>query len=315
MDIKGLIEGIIYDLANNIPLSSVVSKIQVVSKLIKNDTFKSWIENEFIYGYSSNLQLPDYRQIWATNVKASFLHHQGFGRILQYSHFDVPIANLGTDSYQKTMSISFKETVSALEQILIENKKNLTISLTAYEKLLVQKNILIDCEISTIYKEISRYDLQNIINTAKAKLLDIFIELNETVFDNELNFNKMERKDKISQIVNQTINTGVYIGENSKAHIQDSTVVGGTENNVKFSNDFQKDIMDLVNKIEEISKDIEIDREDIAFEISKIKLALDKGESTKLIKSAFNAIKGVASNVAANGITDLLNNTLPNIKF
>lgn len=60
---------------------------------------------------------------------------------------------------------------------------------------------------------------------------------------------------------------------------------------------------------------MEVDRDDIAFEISKIKLQLEKGESPKLIKSAFNAIKGIASSVAADQITEVINQSLPNISF
>ena len=60
--------------------------------------------------------------------------------------------------------------------------------------------------------------------------MDLFLELNEMVFNNEINFNVMEKK-KISQIVNQTINTGVYISDNSNANIQNSNIIGGSQNN------------------------------------------------------------------------------------
>ena len=77
--------------------------------------------------------------------------------------------------------------------------------------------------------------------------------------------------------------------------------------------------MELTEKIENLAEDVEIDRDDIAFEISKIKIALEKEDSPKLIKSAFNAIKGItasiAGNVAANEITEVINHSLPNINF
>ena len=40
MDIKKLIEDVIYDLANNEPLSKIVAKLQVISKLLKNEQQK-----------------------------------------------------------------------------------------------------------------------------------------------------------------------------------------------------------------------------------------------------------------------------------
>ncbi|WP_241331344.1 AbiTii domain-containing protein [Chryseobacterium arthrosphaerae] len=315
MNIKKLIESVIYQLANNEQVSSIVPKLQVISKLLKNEEFKSWIDNEFIYGYSEESEIPDYRNISIPTIVASFLHHQGFGRILKYSNFEIPIINLGIENYREISNISVRQTVFAIDRILTENKGDLHLSLTQYEKLLIQKKILQDCEISQIYKMISRECFLNIISKAKAKLLDMFLELNETVFENELNFNVMEKKEEISQIVNHTINTGVYIADNSTATISDSNVLGGTNNHVSFSPDFKKQILELTEKIEELSKDVEIDRDDIAFEISKIKLEVEKGGSPKLIKSAFNAIKGIASSVAADQITEVLNQSLPNISF
>ena len=315
MDVKTLIESAIYQLANNEPMSELVPKLQVISKLLKNEQFKSWVESEFIYGYAEESEVPDYREISMSSVKASFLHHQGFGRILQYTNFEVPIINLGIEHYNEIANFTVRQTVFSIDRILAENEGNIHLTLTQYEKVLIQRKILDNCEISTITKIFSREYFLNIISKAKAKLLDIFLELNETVFGNEINFNVMEKKEEISQVVNHTINTGVYVSENSTANISDSNVLGGANNQFSFSQDFKKQVLELTEKIEELSKDVEIDRDDIAFEISKIKLSLEKEESPKIIKSAFNAIKGIANAVAANEITELLNQNLPNINF
>ena len=319
MDIKKLIEDVIYDLANNESLAAVVTKLQVIAKLLKNKELQLWIENEFIYGYKNVEEVPDYRKINVSNVKASFLLHQGFGRMMQYTNWDVPISNLGMEHYSDFMNIKVQQTVFSIDQILCENEGNIHLSLTAYEKLLVQQKILDNCEISNINKIVSRQCFLNIVNTAKAKLLDLFLELNETVFNNEINFNVMDKKEEISQIVNHTINTGVYVSENSTANIHHSNVAGGSHNQIHFSADFKEKVLELTEKIENLAEDVEIDRDDIAFEISKIKIALEKEDSPKFIKSAFNAIKGItasiAGNVAANEITEVINHSLPNINF
>ncbi|WP_313101558.1 hypothetical protein [Epilithonimonas sp.] len=315
MDVKKLIEDVISHLAENDSLSVVVPKLQVISKLLKNEKLQLWIESEFIYGYKDNQDIPDYRKIFVSNVKASFLLHQGFGKMMQYTNWDVPISNLGMDHYREFMNLEVKQTVFAVERILDENEGNIHLSLTAYEKLLVQQKILDNCEISNIYKVVSRTYFLDIVSTTKAKLLDLFLELNESIFNNEINFNVMEKKEKISQIVNHTINTGVYVADGSTANIQNSNVVGGSQNEVHLSEEFKDQVLALAEKIEELAKDVETDREDIAFEISKIKLGLQKDESPKLIKSAFNAIKGIASSIAANEITEVINNSLPNINF
>ena len=204
-------------------------------------------------------------------------------------------------------------TLDEHKTILSENEGNLHLHLNNYEKLQIQNKILTDCEISSIHKILPRHTFQEVINKTKAKLLDLFLELNETVFNNEINFNVMEKKKEISQIVNHTINTGIYISDNSSANIQNSNIIGGSQNN--FSEDFKKNVLELTEKIERLAEDIEVDRDDIAFEISKIKLELQKEESPQLIKSAFNAIKGIASNVAANEISDVINQGFQNINF
>lgn len=315
MDIKSLIEDIIVGMANNEPLANLVSKIQVVSKLLKNDEFKTWVDNEFIYGYNAKSDLPEYRNINVLAVKASFVQHLGLGRMMQYTNFEVPILNLGSDKYKEVMQIPFKETIVALDQMMLQQKGNIHYSLNGYEKYLIQQKILQDCEVSNIYKIISRYSITNIIDQAKAKLLDTFIELNDSVFNNEIDFNLMEKKEDIAKIVHQTINTGVYISDNSSANIQDTNIIGGSNNNTQFNENFEKDVLNLTAKIEELAKDLDDERDDIAFEICKIKLALEKKESPKIIKSAFNAIKGIVTNVVSTEITDLLTTELPKINF
>ena len=319
MDVKKLIEDVISHLAENDSLSLIVPKLQVIAKLLKNEELKSWIDSEFIYGYKDDSEVPDYRKISVSNVKASFLHHQGFRGIMQYTNCDVPISNLGLEHYADFMDLEVKQTVFAIEQILKDNEGDLNISLTAYEKLLVQRKILTNCEISSIYKQVSRTCFSDIISTTKAKLLDVFLELNENIFDNKLNFNVMEKKDKISKIVNNTINTGIYVGESSTANVDNSNIVGGTKNEVHFSNESKTQILELLSKIEELSADVDRDRDDIAYEVAKIRLSLENNEKPSVIKSAFNAIKGITSgiveNVAATEITELINHTLPNINF
>lgn len=319
MDVKKLIEDVISHLAENDSLSLIVPKLQVIAKLLKNEDLKLWIENEFIYGYKEEKEVPDFRKISGLIVKASFLEYHGLGKILQRSHFEIPIANLGTEVYEKITNILVQYTVFEIEQILKENKGDIHLGLNHYEKLLIQNGILQGCEISQIYKVVSRGCFQSIINTSKAKLLDLFLELNESIFNNEINFSVMEKKDQITQIVNKTINTGVYLESNSTAIVENSNILGGTKNTMNLSSEFKTQVLELLKKVEELSEDVDEDRDDIAYEVAKIKLSLEKDDNPSVIKSAFNAIKGITSsiagNLAANKITDIINNTLPFINF
>lgn len=313
MDIKKLIESAISQLAYNESIASMVAKLQVISKLLKNEEFESWVNTEFINGYDIS-KVPEYRKVNVSSVIATFVSYQR-GRCMHYTNSEIPIINLGIELHDKITNVSIIQTVTSIDQILMDNRGDIHLALSQYEKLLVQHKILKNCDIMEISKVVPREYFLEIVSTAKTELLNVFLELNEIMFENELNFNIMEKKDEISQIVNHTINTGVYVTESATANINNSNVFGGTENSISFSDNFKNEVMELTEKIEELSKDVEVDRDDIAFEISKIRIQLEKGESPKLIKSAFNAIKGIASSVAADQISEVLNQSLPKISF
>ena len=97
-------------------------KLQVIAKLLKNEEFKSWVHNEYINGYDEEVNVPEYRNINIISIIASFTQHQGFGRIMQYSNFEVPIINLGIQKYNEIANITIRHTVLALDTILIESK-------------------------------------------------------------------------------------------------------------------------------------------------------------------------------------------------
>ena len=65
-------------------------------------------------------------------------------------------------------------------------------------------------------------------------------------------------------------------------------------------------LREIADQIEVLSVDVEADRESIAEEVAKIRIELDGKKNPKIIRSAFNAIKGILVGVAANKITDLI---------
>lgn len=73
MNIKQLIEDVITNLANNSPLESVSSKVQVISRLLKNDKFKKWVDCEFVYGYKFEDEIPNYRVLYIIGVQADYI--------------------------------------------------------------------------------------------------------------------------------------------------------------------------------------------------------------------------------------------------
>ena len=313
INVKKLIEEVISDLANNESICMVSNKVQIISRLLKNQIFTDWVNSEFVNGYVDISTIPKYRESTITGVYADFITPHGFG-MMQYKNTEIPIANLGSTKYEQVAKVKVKDPLPIIQNALEGKKEDIAYSLTPYEIQMIQ-SIMPDCQIMQIHKIVSRQFFERIIQTAKNTLIDVFMEFNDSIFNKEINFNVMNKERKIASIVNKTINTGVYVEEKGTANINDSTIFGGNFKSVTFNMKAREELKIITDKIEELAHDIEFDREDLVAEVVKIKMELDSQyQQPKVIKSAFNAIKGIAIGVAANRVTTLVDSALEILK-
>lgn len=313
INVKKLIEEVISDLANNESICMVSNKVQIISRLLKNRKFTDWVNSEFVNGYEDKATLPKYRKSTITGVYADFIVPHGF-RMMQYKNTEIPIANLGRKNYEQITMVKIKDSLSIIQSALEGKREDIAYSLTPYEIRMIQ-SIMPDCQIMQIHKIVSRQFFERIIQTAKNTLIDVFMEFNDSLFNKEINFNVMNKEREIASIVNKTINTGVYVEEKGTANINDSTIFGGNFNSVTFNMKAREELKVITDKIEELAHDIDFDREDLVTEIVRIRMELDNQyQQPKVIKSAFNAIKGIVIGVAANRITTLVDSALEILK-
>ena len=313
INVKKLIEEVISDLANNESICMVSNKVQIISRLLKNKKFTDWVNSEFVNGYEDKATLPKYRKSTITGVYADFIVPHGFG-MMQYKNTEIPIANLGRKNYEQITMVKIKDSLSIIQSALEGKREDIAYSLTPYEIRMIQ-SIMPDCQIMQIHKIVSRQFFERIIQTAKNTLIDVFMEFNDSLFNKEINFNVMNKEREIASIVNKTINTGVYVEEKGTANINDSTIFGGNFNSVTFNMKAREELKVITDKIEELAHDIDFDREDLVTEIVRIRMELDNQyQQPKVIKSAFNAIKGIVIGVAANRITTLVDSALEILK-
>ena len=304
MDVKKLIEDVITDLANNCTLDSVSSKVQVISRILKNDRFRKWVDCEFVHGYKSDEEAPKYRTMYIAGVRASYVAPAGFGSIVKYTNQQIPIENLGVERYKKIAKIYVWDTVSIIQNA-IKPDEDIHLAVGPHESADIQE-VLGHCQIMSMYKVVSGQQYQRIIDKTKAMLIDFFLELNETVLDNEIDFNVMTKKNDIERIVNNTIYAGVVnTGEGSVA-ISDSTVIGGKDNQISISSDIRQQLNSIVGQIETLAQEIDDDRTDIADAIIEIKKELEaKSINSRPLRLAFYAIKGAISGLADSAIETL----------
>ena len=304
MNVKKLIEDVITALANNCPLDSVSSKVQVISRLLKNDRFRKWVDCEFVHGYKSDEETPEYRTMYIAGVRASYVAPAGFGSIVKYTNQQIPIENLGAERYKKIAKIYVWDTVSIIQNAIKPNE-DIHLAVGPHESADIQE-VLGHCQIMNMYKVVSSQQYQRIVDKTKAILIDFFLELNDTVLDNEIDFNVMTKKNDIERVVNNTIYAGVVNTGEGSVVISDSTVIGGKDNQVSVSSDVKQQLNAIVSQIEALAQEVDDDRTDIAEAIIAVKEELKEDNIlTTPLRLAFNAIKGAISGLADTGIEKL----------
>lgn len=315
LNLKSTIESIIEDLSNNRDIREFALKIQMVANKLKNPEFSVWVKNE-LEGYGDVKNLPPHRLL-STHILATVAVSQGFGGIMTMKNHRMPLSTLGdTDVIKMLTTVRVVDSVIALEErTKIEIKKNSTFgcALNEWEILQISK-IYENSVINSAHKVIDITDFKNIIYKFKSTLLEIFMEFDEKIFNDELNFDVMTKRQEIKKVVNQTINAGQCFN-NSSVILNDSPITMGDNNTVSISNQRKEELKGIIDKIETLSKNIESDREDIATEVAKIRLELDNTiQRPKVLRSAFNSLKGISTGIAANFLTPIIDEALSKLQ-
>ena len=285
MDIKTLIEEVLLDLANNKSLTEVSSKIQIIVRLLGDEKLKLWYSCEFITGYN-NQELPDYRISKAADIKANYLVHQGFG-VLQISNQSVPVANLGKEKYNEIMTARFSETISSIIDY-IRHPKEIAMSLSPYEQGLVQ-NVLGEAQIQNVYKVLSPSTFQTIIDTVQGRIIDMFMDLNEKVFNGELDLKSSTAKKEIQQVVTNNITAGIVQTGSGTIVTSNSTIGVTIEQTLPVAT--MKKLSSLADEIEKVLKDSDGVVGEITKDIDDIKTELSKqNPNICFLKKSFKAL-------------------------
>lgn len=313
VEVKKIIEEVINDLANNFDIKDITLKVQIISKLLKNEEFSKWVNSEFIDGYKSTEGLPTYR-ILNNFFKATIHVNNGYGIII-YSNYILPIESLDRAIYKSFSTTPVLDNITTIQNIINRNDHEICCYVNANEKYHLQK-LFEQGEIYTCQRVIPKISFISIIDKIKSKLLDIFMDLDGKLFDNELEFDVMKKKEEIASIINNNINAAVYVAQNSTANISDSNIIIGNSNNITINNKDKLLIEDILKQIENIISSYynEI-RNDVDFEINKIREELKCDlQRTNVLRSAFNAIKGIAISICANELTPLVEKAIELIK-
>ena len=305
MDPKKLIEEVLIDLANNKSLTDVSTKIQIIVRLLGNDELKQWFEREFITGYTDSKDLPDYRISQAVDIKASYLVPQGFG-VWQIKGQSVPVANLGIEKYKDIMKIRFEDTISAIIEFS-KHPQDIAVTLNPYEKTLVQK-VLGDAQIQSVHKVLSPATFQTIIDNVQSKIIDLFLELDEKVFNGQIDLTSKPVKEEIHQVITNNFTAGIIQTGAGTIEASNSTIAAKVDN---LSDEVISKLSSLTDEIDRIVKDEDEEHNEIAQEIVDIRAELSELKPKKnLLKKSFKAIAWTASVSCKTAIESLVKRAL-----
>lgn len=285
MDVKKLIEEVLLDLGDNKSLTDVSSKIQIIVRLLGDEKLKFWYTCEFVTGYKDQ-ELPDYRISRAVEIKANYIVPQGFGA-WKLSGQSVPVANLGIEKYKEIMTVRFCDTISAIIEYS-KHPEDVAMSLSPYEQILVQK-VLGEAHIQNVHKVLSPSTFQTIIDNVQGRIIDMFMDLNERVFNGELDMKSSIAKEEIHQVITNNITAGIVQTGSGTIEANNSTIAARVDQTL--SADVIAKLSSLADEIEKIAKDADEDSDDIVREIMDIRTELSKPQpNSSFLKKSFKAL-------------------------
>jgi hypothetical protein len=304
MNIQKVLEDLIVDLANGIDVSLLSNKLQVFSRLLGNDNLTNWINQEYIYGYPEEADIPEYRQLRAAHLIASYTTPT-----MICTRVPVPIINQGVDTYEKAMRLNLRDSISLIAQAINISKDNIKYSVNPHTLCIVQR-IIGYAQITESYLEYSKQDFQRVIEISKAKLIDMLMDIDERLFNCEVDFDRIDIQERQS-IINNIYATNVHLG-NGNIEANNSNNIGGHATVYSLPQDIKEKIQYIIDEINKIKVEDEADKNDIAEEIFAIKEELHKESPSKtLLKRSLRALKTIGSiaqeKVIEHGIDQLLN--------
>lgn len=301
MDVKTLIEEVLIDLGNNKSLTEVSSKIQIIVRLLGDDDLKEWYQAEFVSGYKDQ-DLPEYRISQAADIKADYLCPQGFG-MWKVSGQSVPVANLGSEKYGEIMTVRMTDTISSIIEYA-KHPDHIAMSLSPYERRLVQQ-VLGYAQIQSVHKELSPSTFQTIIDSVQGKIIEMFMDIDEKVFNGGLDIKSDRGMKEIHQVITNNITAGIYQSGNGVIEASCSTIAAQIDN--ALSHEVTEQLRQLADNIESVAKDTDEELGEIAQDIVDIRDELNsRNLNIDFLKKSFKALSWGASVSCRTAIEELV---------
>jgi hypothetical protein len=206
-------------------INSPLLKTKVLASRLQNKELLDWVTNE-LKGYENDEDLPKYR-IYRGNLTGTYINGT-----MQYNNQPIPTIGMNEGLIKLIKSLNFNQSVSSLENLIIENKSG-TLERTFPAELtgLIQDNWrkmgnpylqLINSKVS-----IGSSAITEVLSSVRNSLLDFMLKI-DAQFGNITEIEELKTKrEEISTIMSQTIihtsGDGNVVNTGEKAKI-DATI-------------------------------------------------------------------------------------------
>lgn len=289
MDVKDLIDSIIRDLTEDAPISRIMLKAQAISSFLGNKDFAAWVKNEQS-GYGKGSELPEYRKC-GCSAKVNLT--KGFEHI---TNLDVPIDAIPDKQTRKLLStMYFSEPISEIERLSLTDKTEgmlrMVAPVYAYAKV---NEIFPYSNVDMLWMIANVSAASGVVDKVKSKMLDFFLEL-EKKQKLGIDFNKLEGRNEVAHIVNQTINAGIYNADRGVVNVSNSTV-GNNVSVTNFDKDTLSEYIKLIRECNDLKGNADAE-EELAVIDNEIR---SENSSSKVIKRSLLFLKDISVNIGAS---------------
>ena len=181
---------VIKQLANDeIGLETALRRLMIISSDIGNDELYSWSVKE-LNGYNKEDDVPKYRIIKSANIKYS-----GVNGSYIITNQPLPLTYFPEKDWNDIMINKFRQGVGTLVHFISKENSKIELDLTHYAGHIAQKSGIKSVSIT---QEFSTSDFQQILDSIKTLLLEIYIKLDKTLGcldDQDIEPGKKEQKD------------------------------------------------------------------------------------------------------------------------
>ena len=296
MDIKELVESIIADITNHdVSISDLLRKAHVLAFKLNNPTLKNWLNCE-VNGYDSDAEIPRYRKLSAV-LFGQIEQNRGFAGSMIYHHFRLPIDHLPDKIKSLIQSWDYRSPINEIQHILDSSKSDGCVRVTCSNQIipLVSQALESNIYINQVWLEVPLYDLSNIVDSVKNKLLDIMLGI-DTELELGVDFNWPQIQERVNKVVNHITAGVANFGDYSTIEIANTSIAVNSDRIT--DEQLLTKLSEIVNNISKINSDHEI-----VELLNEIKTELSTEKRPKKLKLFFNAILGISTGVATNLIT------------